>query len=111
MFNLMLESVLRFDELSDEDGTSRETTFTLSPGVRGGWNFGDQQVILGAAVPITWVERRRRNRASALSLLRAAVQEVVPPRAFTAESAEHAESRMFWFCVLGVLSGERLIAV
>ena len=36
------------------DGTSRDTTFTLSPGVRGGWNVGDQQLILGVAVPITW---------------------------------------------------------
>ena len=35
-------------------GTVREESFTLSPGVRGGWNFGDQQLILGLAVPITW---------------------------------------------------------
>ncbi len=55
MFNLMLESVLLFIEVPDEDGTSRETTFTLSPGARGGWNFGDQQLILGAALPVTWV--------------------------------------------------------
>ena len=56
MLNLMLESVLRFDELTGE-GTStvRETAFVLSPGLRGGWNVGDQQIILGAAVPITWV--------------------------------------------------------
>ena len=26
------------------DGTIRETTFTLSPGARGGWNLGDQQL-------------------------------------------------------------------
>ncbi len=56
MFNLMLESVLRFDELVDETGTSRETAFILSPGFRGGWNIGEQQVIVGAAVPITWVD-------------------------------------------------------
>ena len=35
-------------------GKERETIFTLSPGARGGWNFGDQQLIVGAAVPITW---------------------------------------------------------
>jgi len=52
----MLESVLRFDELVDETGTSRETAFILSPGLRTGWNIGDQQVIVGAAVPITWVD-------------------------------------------------------
>jgi hypothetical protein len=28
---------------------------TLSPGVRGGWNVAkDAQVIIGAAVPVTW---------------------------------------------------------
>jgi DtxR family Mn-dependent transcriptional regulator len=62
MFNLMLESVLlfnevagEFDEVVGEIGTGRETSFTLSPGARGGWNLGDQQIILGAAMPITWV--------------------------------------------------------
>jgi DtxR family Mn-dependent transcriptional regulator len=56
MFNLMLESVLRFDELAEEFSTSRETAFVLSPGARGGWNLGDQQLILGAAMPIIWVD-------------------------------------------------------
>jgi DtxR family Mn-dependent transcriptional regulator len=54
MFNLMLEGVLAFNELAGETDTVRETTFTLSPGARGGWNFGDQQFVIGAAVPITW---------------------------------------------------------
>ncbi len=55
MFNLMLESVLLFNELS-RDGRhhGRETSFTLSPGARGGWNIGDQQLVLGAAMPVTW---------------------------------------------------------
>ncbi|MEX1129661.1 MAG: metal-dependent transcriptional regulator [Vicinamibacterales bacterium] len=57
MFNLMLESVLDFEQVAEPDGTKRrETAFTLSPGARGGWNLGDHQLILGAAVPITWVE-------------------------------------------------------
>ena len=57
MFNLMLESVLQFEQLPDfEGGKSRETIFTLSPSARGGWNLGDHQLILGAAIPITWVE-------------------------------------------------------
>ena len=55
MFNLMLESVLLFDELVDETSVFRETAFVLSPGARGGWNLGDQQLILGVAMPITWV--------------------------------------------------------
>ncbi len=56
MFNLMLESVLRFDELIEATTTSRETAFVLSPGARGGWNVGDQQIVLGAAMPITWID-------------------------------------------------------
>ena len=45
---------VNFDELPTIAGTVREQAFTLSPGVRGGWNFGDRQLILGFAVPITW---------------------------------------------------------
>lgn len=58
MLNLMLESVLEFEEaVVDFAGqTERGTVFTLSPGARGGWNLGDHQLIVGAAVPITWVE-------------------------------------------------------
>ncbi len=56
MFNLMLEGVMLFAELAGEDGPTRENAFTLSPGARGGWNFGDQQLVLGAAMPITWVD-------------------------------------------------------
>ena len=56
MFNVMLESMVRFDELVDDAGTIRETAFVLSPGARGGWNLGDQQLILGAAMPVTWID-------------------------------------------------------
>jgi DtxR family Mn-dependent transcriptional regulator len=56
MFNLMLESVLEFEQFANPDGTkARDTVFTLSPGARGGWDLGDHQLILGAAIPITWV--------------------------------------------------------
>jgi DtxR family Mn-dependent transcriptional regulator len=55
MLNLMLESVLQFEEFPSIDGgTERETAFTLSPGARGGRNIGDQQLIVGAAIPITF---------------------------------------------------------
>ena len=58
MFNLMLESVLEFEEaVTDVSGrTERQTVFTLSPGARGGWNLQDHQLIVGAAIPMTWVE-------------------------------------------------------
>ena len=57
MFNLMIEGVLEFEQVALANGTTaRETVFTLSPGARGGWNLGSHQLILGAAVPVTWVE-------------------------------------------------------
>jgi len=54
MFNLMLESVATFDESLREDGTERSKSFTLSPGLRGGWDIGDKQLVVGLAVPVTW---------------------------------------------------------
>jgi hypothetical protein len=53
MLHLMLESLVSFDETVQEEGTSRDTTVTLSPGIRGGWDIGEKQVVLGLAVPIT----------------------------------------------------------
>lgn len=54
MFHLMLESVVSSDQSVREVGTSREATFTLSPGFRGGWNIGEKQVIVGLALPTSW---------------------------------------------------------
>jgi hypothetical protein len=54
MVHLMLESFVAFDESIAPEGTVRETSLTLSPGVRGGWNAGDRQIVVGAAVPMTW---------------------------------------------------------
>jgi DtxR family Mn-dependent transcriptional regulator len=54
MIHAMLETVINFDEVPTIAGTVRERAFTLSPGVRGGWDFGDRQLIVGLAVPITW---------------------------------------------------------
>jgi DtxR family Mn-dependent transcriptional regulator len=58
MLNLMLEGVLEFEEaVVDFSGaTDRQTVFTLSPGARGGWSLQDHQLIVGAAIPMTWVE-------------------------------------------------------
>jgi DtxR family Mn-dependent transcriptional regulator len=56
MVNLMLESVLTSIESESGPGqTLRTRSFTLSPGIRGGWNIGPEtQIIIGAAVPVTW---------------------------------------------------------
>jgi DtxR family transcriptional regulator, Mn-dependent transcriptional regulator len=55
MFNLMLESVLQLQDNAIAGDSGHTRIFTLSPGARGGWNIGDHQLILGAAVPVTWV--------------------------------------------------------
>ncbi len=54
MLHLMMESVISFDESVVDGGSARNTTFTLSPGFRGGWNVGDTQVIVGFALPVSW---------------------------------------------------------
>jgi hypothetical protein len=47
MINLMLEGVVAFGD-----------AVVVSPGVRGGWNFGDRQLVVGAAIPLTRAEGR-----------------------------------------------------
>jgi hypothetical protein len=60
MCNLMLESVLSYvDTEIAPDRTRRIRQFTLSPGIRGGWNLGpDTQIIIGAAIPVLWTDRK-----------------------------------------------------
>jgi hypothetical protein len=54
MFNPMLESVAEWDDTITVPGVpGRVRATTVSPGVRGGWNLRDKQLIVGAAVPIT----------------------------------------------------------
>ena len=61
MVNLMLESVLVYNG----DRPARRTghaagALTLSPGIRGGWNLkGEKQIVIGAAVPVTWTDGDR----------------------------------------------------
>lgn len=56
--NAMLESVMSFEDSPiGNQQTSRERVTTISPGVRGGWTLtGDRQIILGAAVPLTFTQ-------------------------------------------------------
>ena len=76
MLHLMLESVAVFDQTVLEQGTGRETSFTLSPGFRGGWNVGDKQIIVGVAVPVTWTEDTQNTGAFFYFSVRTAVQAV-----------------------------------
>ncbi len=60
MLNLMLESVVAVPTSSRLRAARREQrTYTLSPGVRGGWNVGEAQIITGVAVPVSWTEGTR----------------------------------------------------
>jgi DtxR family Mn-dependent transcriptional regulator len=53
MFNLMLESVVNWrEQVVGPGATDRNTSFLISPGVRGGWNLGDKQIVVGLAVPV-----------------------------------------------------------
>jgi len=55
MLNLMLESVVTWQQALVAPGVASRAMFRLlSPGVRGGWNHGDTQYIVGAAAPVTW---------------------------------------------------------
>jgi hypothetical protein len=55
MVNLLVENVFVWLHQVDDAGKTKRTgLFTLSPGVRGGWNAGETQIILGAAAPVTW---------------------------------------------------------
>ena len=53
MFNLMIESLA---VRARADG-GRETSVTVSPGFRLGWNVGEQQIVIGVGVPVTRGDR------------------------------------------------------
>jgi DtxR family transcriptional regulator, Mn-dependent transcriptional regulator len=52
MFQVMVESVVEWEESIVDALERRDTLFTLSPGFRTGWNTGDAQTIVGLALPI-----------------------------------------------------------
>jgi hypothetical protein len=55
MLHLMLESVVLFEErIVARAATTRDTAVIVSPGTRFGWNFGEHQLVLGAAVPFEY---------------------------------------------------------
>ena len=57
MLNLMLESYVTWQEAPTGPGrTDRLAVSVVSPGLRGGWNHGEAQIILGAALPVTWAD-------------------------------------------------------
>jgi hypothetical protein len=62
MFNLMVESIVQFEESIDERlHAMHERIVTISPGFRRGWNVGDRQIVVGAAVPVSFADGDRRT--------------------------------------------------
>ena len=77
MMNLMLESVAEFVALPVPYGqTTRAKLLTIAPGVRGGRNIGEAQLIVGVAVPFSFA---RNDPLSALGLEAFNTFGVAPP--------------------------------
>lgn len=53
MLHVMFESVAVSDQEVDNGSKVRSPSVVMSPGLRGGWNIGDAQLVLGLGVPIT----------------------------------------------------------
>ena len=62
MFHLMLESLVVWERVADQ----RETSVTLAPGFRAGWNRGNRQIVVGVAALVT---RGDRHATSVLGYL------------------------------------------
>jgi hypothetical protein len=60
MLNLMLESVLEWEETVDAGLGRRERIFVLAPGLRTGWNLNDAQAIVGVAMPASFANGTTR---------------------------------------------------
>ena len=56
MLNLMLESFVTWQEAPTGGRTDRLAVSVVAGGLRGGWNHGEAQIILGAALPVTWAD-------------------------------------------------------
>jgi DtxR family transcriptional regulator, Mn-dependent transcriptional regulator len=55
MLHVMVENVLEWQETIEGTVKQRDRVFTVSPGLRFGWNTGDAQTIFGLAVPVEFV--------------------------------------------------------
>ena len=49
----LLESVVEWEQSVESDATRRDMIWTLSPGFQTGWNAGDTQTVVGAAIPVS----------------------------------------------------------
>lgn len=53
MLNVMLETVWQSEESDEGSGVADRQRVIISPGFRRGWNIGNRQIVIGAAIPIT----------------------------------------------------------
>src|SRR5262249_53232999 len=53
MLNLLVEATMELAQELDGAQTRRRRDVMVSPGVRGGWNLGENQLIVGAAMPVS----------------------------------------------------------
>ena len=56
MLNLMLESVLAWEETIEAGTSVRNNVVVVAPGLRGGWDIGDAQAVAGIAIPASFAE-------------------------------------------------------
>lgn len=57
LVHAMMEAVYEAEERpTSPDATRRTSVFTLAPGLRAGRNIGDHQLVVGAALPVTFRE-------------------------------------------------------
>jgi len=66
MFHLMFENVLDYDGSFSGSGTVHDASYTYAPGFRWGWNFGERQLVIGAAATFE-VIKDAPTRAAALT--------------------------------------------
>ena len=93
MFNLMLESVVEFEQFVESDATRREAVFTLSPGFRTGWGTAVPQTIVGVAIPIRMTDGRSSAGVFGYSLVRAGVHSPAAVKRSTMAASSTGSAR------------------
>ena len=92
MLHLMLENVLLFERSFDGIGQSRDTLYTLSPGLRGGWNVGDAQIVTARRCRSRGAVAVRHRRVSVF-FVRAAVPEEMTAAPCLAQEFRRSEDQ------------------
>ena len=65
MFHVMFENLLDYDGSFSGSGTVYDASYTYAPGFRWGWDFGERQLVIGAAATFE-VFKETESRTAAL---------------------------------------------